>query len=82
MLKAYISEWTKFFEQCVYLPQPFNQLEVSLSGKSGSNTSHHTSRKTQEDSIVKKVLTQIYEFSLHVIKLSNYIFTANVGHME
>lgn len=56
LLKAYISEWTKFFEQCVYLPQPFNQLEVSLSGKSGSNASHHTSRKTQEDSIVKKLM--------------------------
>uniref|UniRef100_F6PKS9 Cullin N-terminal domain-containing protein n=1 Tax=Ciona intestinalis TaxID=7719 RepID=F6PKS9_CIOIN len=32
LLRAYIVEWRKFFDQCVYLPEPFTQLEKSLSG--------------------------------------------------
>ncbi|CAF1628264.1 unnamed protein product, partial [Didymodactylos carnosus] len=27
LLKAYIHEWTKFFEQCEYLPKPFIKVE-------------------------------------------------------
>lgn len=33
LLKAYISEWKKFFTQCNYLPTPFRQLEASLQSK-------------------------------------------------
>jgi cullin-5 len=30
LLRAYISEWRKFFTQCSYLPMPFFQLETAL----------------------------------------------------
>lgn len=30
LLKAYISEWRKFFAQCDYLPTPFRQLENAV----------------------------------------------------
>ncbi|MCL4124963.1 UNVERIFIED_CONTAM: hypothetical protein GTU68_018983 [Idotea baltica] len=53
LLKAYISEWRKFFQQCNYLPLPFNQLESALSGK----TSTAVSKKLQnDDSIVRKLM--------------------------
>ena len=28
LLKAYISEWTKYFTQCDYLPKPFQAMEI------------------------------------------------------
>jgi hypothetical protein len=49
LLKSYISEWRKFFEQCDYLPPPFRQLETSLCGKT------NPSKKNGEDTIVRKV---------------------------
>jgi cullin-5 len=52
LLKAYIAEWGKFFTQCDYLPKPFGQLEIALTGKA------HTAmqKKNQgEESIVRKV---------------------------
>ncbi|GIY07562.1 cullin-5 [Caerostris darwini] len=33
LLKAYLFEWRKFFEQCTYLPMPFYQVEGLLIGK-------------------------------------------------
>ena len=53
LLKAYITEWGKFFTQCDYLPLPFNQLETALSGKAHSTSMQ---KKPQGDeSIVRKV---------------------------
>lgn len=39
LLRAYISEWSKFFTQCNYLPKPFGTLESNLQGKAGGGTS-------------------------------------------
>ena len=39
LLRAYISEWSKFFTQCNYLPKPFNTLESNLQGKAGGGAS-------------------------------------------
>ncbi|XP_070567709.1 cullin-5-like [Ptychodera flava] len=61
LLKAYIIEWRKFFTQCGYLPEPFRQLEVSLSGKTVSSTQ----RKNQpEDSIVRKLMLDSWNLSI------------------
>lgn len=49
LLKAYITEWRKFFTQCNYLPTPFRQLENTLAGKSSS------SKRVEKDSVVRKV---------------------------
>lgn len=52
LLRAYISEWRKFFTQCSYLPMPFFQLESSLSGKTHSSV---TKKNNNDDSLVRKV---------------------------
>lgn len=52
LLKAYISEWRKFFQQCNYLPLPFNQLESALAGKTTTSVSK---KVHNDDSIVRKV---------------------------
>lgn len=51
LLKAYITEWRKFFTQCNYLPTPFRQLENTILGVSLS------SKKVivDNDSLVRKV---------------------------
>lgn len=36
LLKAYIAAWTKFFNQCFFLPKPFTQVEQALVAKSNS----------------------------------------------
>lgn len=51
LLKAYITEWRKFFTQCDYLPTPFRQLENSLVGKSAGKNN----KNTDKDSVVRKV---------------------------
>lgn len=52
LLKAYITEWRKFFTQCNYLPTPFRQLENSLTGKSSIGIKKCNADK---DSVVRKV---------------------------
>lgn len=53
LLKAYITEWRKFFTQCNYLPTPFRQLENSLVGKQSNASKKFNSEK---DSVVRKVI--------------------------
>ncbi|XP_002737439.1 cullin-5-like [Saccoglossus kowalevskii] len=61
LLKSYIIEWRKFFTQCSYLPKPFGQLEVSLSGKTISTSQ----RKNQaEDSEVRKLMLDSWNSSI------------------
>lgn len=52
LLKAYITEWRKFFTQCNYLPTPFRQLENSLSGKPSTG---NKKLNVDKDSVVRKV---------------------------
>lgn len=51
LLKAYITEWRKFFTQCNYLPTPFRTLENSLVGKQLSCKKSNADK----DSVVRKV---------------------------
>lgn len=60
LLKAYITEWRKFFTQCDYLPTPFRQLETSLAGKSPT-----PQKKAQTDeSIVRKLMLDSWNQSI------------------
>lgn len=52
LLKAYITEWRKFFTQCKYLPTPFRSLENNLNGKPSAGSKKCSSDK---DSVVRKV---------------------------
>lgn len=51
-MKAYITEWRKFFAQCDYLPTPFRQMETNNRSNSGV-----PARRNQEDgeNIVRNV---------------------------
>lgn len=49
LLKAYIAEWQKFFDQCSYLPKPFKQFEKTV-------VSQGAKKKKENDSeVVRKV---------------------------
>ena len=60
LLKAYITEWRKFFEQCSYLPKPFSQVEVALNNQSGSSQSMIPKKHKNDDSDVRKVCGLLY----------------------
>lgn len=73
LLKAYITEWRKFFTQCNYLPTPFRQLETALLNKTpGSGLSFGTHKKgttNTEESIVRKLMLDSWNQSIfHEIK--------------
>ncbi len=38
LLKAYIHEWSKFYEQCEYLPKPFVRIETTPTGNNSLNS--------------------------------------------
>ena len=56
LLKAYIGEWRTFFEQCAYLPKPFNQVEISLNNNQNAPPKKHKN----DDSDVRKVCPVSY----------------------
>lgn len=51
LLKAYINAWSKFFNQCYYLPKPFAQVEQAINSKSGSGAK----KSSGEQGILTKV---------------------------
>lgn len=61
LLKAYITEWRKFFTQCNYLPTPFRQLENSLAGKSTIGIKKCNADK---DSVVRKLMLDSWNQSI------------------
>ncbi|XP_033635857.1 cullin-5-like [Asterias rubens] len=56
LLKAYISEWSKFFTQCNYLPKPFGPLETALTQMSAG--SQQKKNVQNEDTIVRKLMLE------------------------
>ena len=48
LLKAYISEWTKYFTQCDHLPKPFQAMEME-------GTSNKPKKRNQEGNRVQLV---------------------------
>lgn len=71
LLKAYVSEWQKFFEQSNFLHKPFSKLKLALHGKSLSSTSSHNSSSSSskkennsEESIVRKLMLDSWNLSI------------------
>ncbi|KAK7605381.1 hypothetical protein V9T40_007239 [Parthenolecanium corni] len=78
LLKAYISEWRKFFAQCDYLPTPFRQLEnclhiraAPLPGKKLLKDSDSTVRKlmldTWNNSIFKDIKQRLQDCAMKLV---------------
>ncbi|XP_037027096.1 cullin-5 isoform X2 [Bradysia coprophila] len=69
LLKAYISEWRKFFTQSGYLPLPFRQLEACL-GQSCTlnyNFGSAAQKKTdQDESLVRKLMLDSWNRSIFI----------------
>ncbi|KAI9552377.1 hypothetical protein GHT06_022743 [Daphnia sinensis] len=63
LLRAYISEWRKFFTQCSYLPMPFFQLETALQGKT-HNAVHKKPQQNTDDSLVRKLMLDSWNLSI------------------
>ncbi|GAB6032838.1 Cullin-5 [Chamberlinius hualienensis] len=61
LLKAYITEWRKFFAQCSYLPAPFGPLECGISGKTAAGSQK---KATAEESIVRKLMLDSWNSSI------------------
>ncbi|KAK2727846.1 hypothetical protein QYM36_008357, partial [Artemia franciscana] len=61
LLNAYISEWTRFWTQCSYLPMPFVQLEACLLGKTTSNPQR---KQPVQESMVKKLMLDSWNKSI------------------
>lgn len=59
LLKAYIADWKKFFEQCSYLPTPFNSLESSWSSNNSRSSTVGGKRNTGEEGVVRKVIVRL-----------------------
>ena len=56
LLRAYISEWRKFFTQCLHLPGPFFQLETTLQhGKTHIWGTNKNLQQSTDDSLIRKV---------------------------
>lgn len=67
LLKAYITEWRKFFSQCNYLPTPFKQLEITLQGKQtagGCVQSSGYKKREPAESIVRKLMLDSWNESI------------------
>ncbi|XP_050435823.1 cullin-5 [Adelges cooleyi] len=60
LLKAYITEWRKFFTQCNYLPTPFRQLENALTGKPNSSKKSNN----DNDTVVRKLMLDSWNQSI------------------
>ncbi|CAI7999878.1 Cullin-5 [Geodia barretti] len=59
LLKAYISEWTKYFTQCDYLPKPFQAMEIE-----GGN--QKPKRKNQDGNRVQLLMLKSWNGSIFV----------------
>ena len=57
LLQAYIAEWRKFFEQCGYLPLPFQSIEVK-------NSAGKVQKKRQEGNKVHVLMLQTWNKSI------------------
>lgn len=70
LLKAYITEWGKFFTQCNYLPTPFRQLEHSINasmtktGPNSTNAHNKNNNNNNEDSLVRKLMLDCWNQSI------------------
>lgn len=58
LLKAYIQEWSKFYEQCEYLPKPFVRIETNSSGNTSSNPTSSGEKATRGADQVRQLMLE------------------------
>ncbi|XP_076823937.1 cullin-5-like isoform X1 [Clavelina lepadiformis] len=63
LLRAYVAEWQKFYDQCDYLPAPFAQLEKSMydRNKKKKDETYGIVRKLMLDTWNESIFMDIYE---------------------
>jgi len=76
LLRAYISEWSKFFTQCNYLPKPFGTLESNLQGKAGGGASK---RPLTDGVTVQKVCSTVAAYRIRGLI---YYMASSVGGQD
>jgi len=74
-LKAYIGEWRTFFDQCDYLPKPFNQVEISLNNNQTSNTPPKKHKNDESD--VRKVGHRLQSLFFWISEANDALFLLN-----
>ncbi|UJR28216.1 hypothetical protein I4U23_009466 [Adineta vaga] len=58
LLKAYIQEWSKFYEQCEYLPKPFVRIETNPTGNASSNSASSSEKTTRSTDQVRQLMLE------------------------
>ncbi len=58
LLKAYIHEWSKFYEQCEYLPKPFVRIETNSNGNNSYNSTYNTEKTTRSTDQVRQLMLE------------------------
>ncbi|CAF0818750.1 unnamed protein product [Rotaria sp. Silwood1] len=58
LLKAYIHEWSKFYEQCEYLPKPFVRIETTSNGNISTNPTYNAEKTTRNTDQVRQLMLE------------------------
>lgn len=58
LLKAYIQEWSKFYEQCEYLPKPFVKIETTINGNPSSNLMNSSDKTLRNTDQVRQLMLE------------------------
>jgi cullin-5 len=58
LLKAYIQEWSKFYEQCEYLPKPFIKIETTINGIPSSNSMNYSDKISRNTDQVRQLMLE------------------------
>ena len=58
LLKAYIHEWSRFYEQCEYLPKPFVRIETSSNGNLSSNSLASLEKSSRNADQVRQLMLE------------------------
>jgi cullin-5 len=58
LLKSYIHEWSKFYEQCEYLPKPFVKIETTVNGNPNLNSASNLDKTTRNIDQVRQLMLE------------------------
>ncbi len=85
LLKAYIHEWSKFYEQCEYLPKPFVRIEATPTGNPSSNSDKSTRNTDQvRQLMLESWNNNIFKDIKHRLQVKNFInsiFVLTIGFL-
>lgn len=58
LLKAYIHEWSKFYEQCEYLPKPFVRIETTSNCNPSPNSTSNSEKTPRNTDQVRQLMLE------------------------